>query len=128
MIHYDRSLPGNSLPKGYLPATQVARNQKRKCLCECWYLSDRSILLSHNHCYPPFTEYMRSRTWTWNWTTSFFSMELFSYQLQNKEMAQKVHTVWHNPGNTLVNHLVFFHHSLFYSWFSTILKIHMHNA
>lgn len=42
---------GSSQPKGHLPATQVARNQKRRCLCECWYLSARSILLSHNHRY-----------------------------------------------------------------------------
>lgn len=36
-------------------------------------------------------------------------MELVSYQLQNKEMVQKVHTVWQNPGNTPVIDLLFFH-------------------
>lgn len=63
---------GNSLPKGYLPATHVARNQKMSL----W------ILVPPRQKHPaitPFTENMRSRTLAWNWKAFFFFFVALNY-------------------------------------------------
>lgn len=108
IIHYDRSflkcqathcLKGISQPQRCLGI-----KRGRRCLHECWYLSETEA-----SCYdlnPPTTESERFRTLeSWTWTTLSFSVifeQLVSYQLQNKEIILKVHITLLNPGNTLM--------------------------